>query len=395
MPLLNFQWSSPRIQGACRRLKDAYDRRPGHEVPVFELGCRLPAPEGPPPRTRSQLDKLLRDAVAWANGLAAIDQDWPPMINTLNGVPHVPQAFGCKIVLGARDVPWAEPAVGDINEVYRLKPAKPGQTPLLRLLGRWIDFAQRKLGTDVPFWTMDLQSPFSAAEQILGPDLLFTSMFDDPKALHHLLRMITDYSIEMLQWHIGQMEHPGFPGRNFPSISESIGICLADDTPLIMLGAAHYREFALPYNSRIAEAFGGVHIHSCGNYAHNLDNLLAIPGIRSIQVHAGPSEFALPASAAEDHPFNRARREVAILVDSTPVSLGDAYRGRARRMYEDYVLPRLKSGDLDGLILQSCGPGGPEDGDGPSANPGGTQVQPPLSRFSRAVDWVRRQVARG
>jgi hypothetical protein len=374
MTLLNFQWSEARIQASCRRLRDAYGRKPGHEVPVFELGYRLPAPDAPPPQTQSELERLLGDAVAWANGLAAIDQDWPPMINTLNGVPHVPQAFGCNIVRGARDVPWAEPAVGDIMQVYHLKPAPPGTTPLLRLLSEWIDFAQRRLGADVPFWTMDLQSPFSVAEQVLGPDLLFTSMFDNPKALHHLLGMIADYSIEMLQWHIAQMEHPGFPGRNFPSLSENIGICLADDTPLIMLGPDHYREFSLPYNARIARAFGAVHIHSCGNYAHNLDNLLATPGIRSIQVHAGPNEFLLPATAQDDHSLNRARAKVTYLVDFTPVSLGDAYRGRPRAMYEEYVLPRLKSGNLDGLILQSCGPAG--------------------SGSDSAVDWVRRQVAR-
>jgi hypothetical protein len=375
MPLLNFKWDCPRIQASCRRLKDAYDRKPGHEVPVFDIAHRLPVPDAPPPHTRSEMDRLLYDAVAWANGIAAIDQDWPPMINTLNGVPHVPQAFGCKIVYAARDVPWAQPALGDIMQVYHLKPTKPGQTPLLRLLSEWIDYAQRKLGTEVPFWTMDLQSPFSLAEQILGPDLLFTSMYDHPKALHHLLQMATDYSIEMLQWHIAQMEHPGFPGRNFPSISQNIGICLADDTPLIMLGPDHYREFALPYNSQIARAFGAVHIHSCGNYAHNLDNLLAIPGIRSIQLHAGESEFPLPASARDDHPLNRARQRVTYLVDFTEVSLGDAYRGRARQMYEEYVLPRLRSGNLDGLILQGCGP--------PVPGPGS------------AVDWVRQQVARG
>ena len=374
MTLLSFDWNSPQIQASCRRIRDAYARKPGHQVPVFELGYRRPEDSGPPPQTASQMEKLLHEAVAWANGLAALDQDWPPFINTLNGVPQVPQAFGCKIVYGAREVPWAEPALTDIAQVYHLRPTKPMATPLLRLLSEWIDFAQRKLGTDVPFWTMDLQSPFSVAEQVLGPDLLFTSMYDNPKALHQLLRMITDYSIEMLQWHISQMEHPGFPGRNFPSISDSIGICLADDTPLVMLGGEHYREFSLPYNAQIATAFGGAHIHSCGNYAHNLDNLLAIPGVRSIQLHAGPSEFALPATAEEDHPLNRARGKVTCLVDYTPVSMGDPYRGRARQMYEEYVLPRLKTGSLDGLILQSCGPaeGGPDN----------------------AVDWVRAQVAR-
>jgi hypothetical protein len=369
--LLTFKWNSTQIQASCKRLKDAYDRKPGHQVPVADGGIRIPVPDAPPPESRTQMEKLLYDAVAWANGLASLDQDYPPVIETLNGVPHVPEAFGCMVVYGTGNVPWTYPAVSDINQVYELKPMKVTEAPLLCLLRKWIDYAQRKIGTDVPFWTMDLQSPFSVAEQVLGPDILFTAMYDAPKALHHLLGMITDYSIEMLADHIAQMEHPGFPGRNYPSISDNIGVCLADDTPLIMLSPDHYREFSLPYNSRIALAFGGLHIHSCGNYTHNLDNLLAIPNVRSIQLHAGDAEFPLPQTPHEDHPFNRARDKVTCWVDITDVSLGDAYRGRCRQMYQEYVLPRLKAGNLDGLILQSCGPATAE-----------------------TIAWVRQQVAR-
>jgi hypothetical protein len=169
--------------------------------------------------------------------------------------------------------------------------------------------------------------------------------------------MITDFSIEFMRRHIAQIEHPGFPGRNFPSIADDIGICIADDTPLIMLSPEMYREFALPYNSRIGEAFGGVHLHSCGDYRHNLDNALAIANLRSIQLHAGPGEFPLPETPDEDAALNRARGRVAMFVDTGGVARGDEFRGRPRRHYEEYVLPRLLNPAPAGLILQSCGTG--------------------------------------
>ena len=354
MPSLAFNPHSEQIRTASRRLLQAYSRTPGHQIPI--VAPSVPHVEYSEAEKIDDLDKMLEASVSWANALAVIDNDWPPMINTYCGVVHVAEAFGCKIIRG--DSLWTEPAVGDISEVWSLKPLPVEESPLIRRLFEWVDYAQRKAGTDVPIWTMDVQSPFSVAGQVVGGTELFTACITHPKEVHHLCRMITDFSIEMMRKHTERMENPGFPGRNFPSIPEDIGICLADDTPLVMLGPDMYGEFALPYNAEIAKAFGRVHIHSCGNYAHNLDNLLRIPGIRSIQAHAGPGEFPLPASAKEDHPFNRARKRVAYFIDANDVTLGDEYRNRPKDHYEEYVLPRLKAGgELKGLILQSCGVG--------------------------------------
>jgi hypothetical protein len=167
--------------------------------------------------------------------------------------------------------------------------------------------------------------------------------------------MVTDYWIELMQKHLAQIEHPCFPGRNFPSIDEKIGICIADDTPLVMLSPRMYGEFALPYNIELGEIFGGVHIHSCGDYRTNLDNLLRIPTLRSIQLHAGTGEFPLPENAEEDCVFNRARRAVTCFVDCNNVAAGGDYQGRLKDHYADYVIPRVRAGSLDGIILQSPG----------------------------------------
>jgi len=376
MPLLTFDPKSDRIALAHKRLAAAYARVPGAEIPIVEPGCHAPLPDGIDPAKLDDLDRLLYEAAAWANGLAASDNDWPPMINTLCGVVFIAEAFGCEVVYGEGGVAWTRPVTTNINDVWKIRPVKCGTSPLIRRLSQWIDYAQRKLGTEVPMWTMDLQSPFSVAAHIVEPTELLASCISNPKAVHHLVNMITDYSIEHMRMHLAEMEHPGFPGRNFPSISDNIGICLADDTPLIMLSPEMYREFALPYNSRIGAEFEGVHIHSCGDYRHNIDNLLAITNIRSIQAHAGPGEFILPDTATEDCPFNRARNKVAWFIDTGQLARGDLYRNDVRRHYAEYTLPRVLDGDTSGLILQSCG-----TGDGvPDAN--------------SALAWTRSQVAR-
>jgi hypothetical protein len=371
------RFDSERVESARRRLRAAYHRQSDEEVPVVEpdVSASLLTTQD----TLEDLDKMLEQAVRWASNLAATDNDWPPVLLTYCTVAMAPEAFGCRVSLPPGQSPWAHHAVTDMSGVWSLRPMPLTEAPMIRRQFEWIDYAQRKLGTAIPMWTPDIQSPFSVAAQIVEPNELFIACIENPKAVHHLCRMVTDFLIELTQAVLARMDHPGFPGANFPCISENIGLCLADDTPLIMLSPAMYEEFALPYNSRIGRVFGGIHIHSCGDYQHNLDNLLKITNARSIQLHAGPGEFPLPMTAAEDCAFNRARGQVTCFVDTNDISRGDEYRGRHRRHYAEYVLPRLCSSPLTGCILQSCGC--PANAD--------------LQEVDAALAWTRRQLRIG
>ncbi len=374
MNLLNFNPDSGRINAAYKRLKSAYERNGHQRVPVVE-----PAVEADLLTTRQTLtdmELMLVKAVRWANNLAATDNDWPPVILGYCGVVMVAEAFGCEVVFTPGESPWAKHAVNNISNVWHLKPAAPLETPTIRRQFEWTDYAQRMLGTQVPMWTLDIQSPFSVAAQIVEPNELMTACITNPKAVHHVCNMITEYSIDMMESLLRKTERPGYPGANFPCICENIGLCLADDTPLIMLSPAMYEEFALPYNCRIAEAFGGMHVHSCGDYRHNLDNVLRIANVRSIQLHAGPGEFPLPENAQQDGPFNRARKHLTCFVDVNDVARGDKYKGRYREHYQEYVLPRICSGDMKEFIIQSCGC---PQGDG-------------LDRVNEQLKWTRTQL---
>jgi hypothetical protein len=352
-----FDPSNARIALAHRRLRDAYARVPGAEVPIVDPAPRTAGTRYSVLECYNDFTKMAANAVAWAEGMAATDNDWPPFIDTFCGVVMIAEVFGCPVEWES-DVAWTKPILTDISQAWDLTPRPLATSPMVKRLADWVDYAQREIGTDLPLWTMDVQSPFSVAAHLIDAQELMMACYTDPDAVHHLCRMITDVSIAQMQAHIAQMEHPGFPGRNFPSISDRIGICIADDTPLVMLSPEMYREFALPYNAEVGAALGGIHIHSCGNYRPTLDALLETPGLRSIQLHAGVGEFPLPATADADDPFNRARTRLTYLVDSNPISVGDAFTGKMQDHYTAYVLPRLTNTDRTGLILQSCGTSG-------------------------------------
>ncbi|MGC8778258.1 MAG: hypothetical protein ACP5Q4_06225, partial [Candidatus Caldatribacteriaceae bacterium] len=55
---------------------------------------------------------------------------------------------------------------------------------------------------------------------------------------------------------------------------------------LALLSPKLYREFALPYLTRLSQTFGGVFIHSCGNFVHNLPVLREVKGLRGVNFGA-------------------------------------------------------------------------------------------------------------
>ncbi|MDD4002573.1 MAG: uroporphyrinogen decarboxylase family protein [Clostridia bacterium] len=278
--------------------------------------------------------------------------DNPMFVNTFCSIGMVAEAFGCEIEIPEEKMPWVHRVV-KTEDVYSIVPKKISQLAYYKRQREWVDYAQRKIGVDLPYWSLDIQSPFSVAAQVLGTEELLIACYDDPAAVHHLLRMITDVTIDLHDDHMRQMEHPGYPGRNFPSISKNIGICIADDTPLIMLSGDMYREFALPYNSELGRHYGGVHIHSCGAYMNNMDRVLEIENVRSVQLHAGPGEYVLPEKAGEDCAFVRAMQKAAMFIDTNAISRSDRWAKRPIAFYEEYLLPRLRQNTPKWLMLEA------------------------------------------
>jgi len=69
-----------------------------------------------------------------------------------------------------------------------------------------------------------------------------------------------------------------------------LGIRISDDTAAVM-SPRSYREFGVPYNKRLSDAFGGIVVHSCGDIGHVLPAMLEIPGLRGIDLVAPQNDW--------------------------------------------------------------------------------------------------------
>ena len=113
------------------------------------------------------------------------------------------------------------------------------------------------------------------------------------------------------------------------------GIWFSDDDAVLM-SPATYREFVVPYNSRILTTFGGGCIHYCGNATHQAENFLATEGLRAINTYTLYHLQAFRALKAKLQ-----GRIVLFACDFTALD------------YEDYFRELLDGLATDGLVILS------------------------------------------
>jgi len=114
-----------------------------------------------------------------------------------------------------------------------------------------------------------------------------------PREVHHLLGLVTDLMIEF-----GRAQRAlvrGFGAEFVPSgfqpwLPDGRGLSVANDVG-VMLSPALHDEFSVPYLNRLSEAFGGVYIHSCGDWTHLFSSLEKVRGLRGLEFGASEAPY--------------------------------------------------------------------------------------------------------
>jgi hypothetical protein len=104
------------------------------------------------------------------------------------------------------------------------------------------------------------------------------------------MRLVTDLIVKYVKEQ--RARSPEFIPCHFPPIwlPEGRGIAISDDG-LAVIGARLYEEFCLPYVNELSEEFGGIVIHSCGNFVHQFDNLAKVHNLRGLNFGATETPF--------------------------------------------------------------------------------------------------------
>ena len=253
---------------------------------------------------------------AYLEQLTEIEDDFVPYLMPWFGTGVAASAFGCRV----KFVPGQDPAIDPscypvqtrehIRQLRTPEPETDGLMPRVLAFQRYM-----KAHSFLPVGITDFQGPLTTANQLMGYDKLVYLMADDPVAAHELMDKVTE---ALIVWVCKQKEviserltecaggHQIYYGTN-------AGVWFSDDDAVLM-SARFYREFVVPYNERILQAFGGGSIHFCGKGSHQADNFLATGGLRAINNYTlcNPADFHILKQKLEG-------RLAAFACDYTPL----------------------------------------------------------------------------
>lgn len=221
-----------------------------------------------------------------------LDDDFVPHLQPQQGVTVFASAFGCQVDFFGHTMPWAHPviAAGDPPEKVYDPPTPAVTDGQLGTILEFTDYFAAETKRRYPLALTDLQGPLDSAYLVWEPGAFMVAMYTNPREVHHLMRLVTDLIVRFVKEQ--RARSPEFLPCHWPPLwlPDGRGISVSDDC-LAVLSPQLYREFALPYLNELSEEFGGVFVHSCGDFSHQLDNLAKVHDLRGINFGVTETPF--------------------------------------------------------------------------------------------------------
>jgi len=304
-----------RIAASKKRLKALWDGKPyDGRIPYVLWG--LPpgeVPELPEGLTDNERELVVQLASIIAHSVW--EDDYVPGL--VPGVRQViiPSYFGSEEEFASASL-RVKPIIRKPMDVYELPEVGFGPgTPGGEMLERMRYFREKTRG-QLPIYEADLQGPFSVASQIWGVEAFLLAVLDYPTEVHYLLQRTTDAIITYARLMREAAEGDWIPFHCMPAVwfPEEKGIAVSEDL-MAVVSPKIFREFMRPYLEQLADAFGGVFVHSCGSINHVIKELNELRGL--VGVNFSSVETDLRSLAKE------ARESMVLVVHQSPVNRTD------------------------------------------------------------------------
>lgn len=249
-----------------------------------------------PDTVRSRLlnpDKFLQAQLIEIEGQSRLRGDFVPSLCPALGVIGIPSAFGCEVIWRENDFPAVRSNIGDDpNQVFELPNPSITDGELGRILAYTRTFVQETEGR-FPIRLTDIQGPLDSAALIMGHNNFLLAMHTHPEAVHHLLQLVTNLTIEFARTQRDVVIAYGaefVPSMFQPWMPDGWGISVSNDE-CVLISVAMHDEFSVPYLNQISEAFGGIYIHSCGNWQHQFSSIEKVRNVRGLEFGASETLY--------------------------------------------------------------------------------------------------------
>jgi hypothetical protein len=237
--------------------------------------------------------KFLAAQLEEIEGQAKLRGDLVPALCPTLGVIAIPSAFGAEVVWWENDFPAVRPVAGlDAANLLGLKKPRLTDGELGRILSHTRAFLDRTEGR-IAVRLADIQGPLDNAALIMGHTAFLEALIASPREVHALLDLVTDLMIEFAAAQRGLVRAAGaefVPSSFQPWLPDGRGLSVANDVG-VMLSPDLHDEFGVPYLNRLSDAFGGVYIHSCGDWTHLFPSLEKVRNLRGLEFGASEAAY--------------------------------------------------------------------------------------------------------
>ncbi len=254
----------------------------GRDYPLYPIAETLHDP------SKMMVNQLLQGFTSLYH-LVDLRTDTPFCLRANMGVTLIASMFGAQIELRGNEQPWVRPLDG-IDAIRALVDAPVPDLDrglLPRALEHYAYFRHLLAGYPkceqaFQLTLPDLQGPFDIAELLWGSDI-FLALYDAPELVDALLRKITDTLLAVygcVQTYVREDIRPDGQYQHATGVKGKL--LIRSDTSVIMVAPPMYADMILPHDARLAQALGGAGIHFCGDGSRQIDTLLTMPGLQSL-----------------------------------------------------------------------------------------------------------------
>ena len=219
--------------------------------------------------------------------------DFVPTLCPTLGVVGIPSAFGCEVIWWERDFPAVRPVQGAAHALWSNTPLP---SPEAGELGRILEYTRRfctHARSRLPIRVTDIQGPLDSAALIAGHSNFLAAMVDRPAEAHRLLHAVTELTIAFVRRQrevVRSMGAEFVPAMFQPWMPDVFGISVSNDE-CVMISAEMHDEFCVRYLNMLSEEFGGIYIHSCGDWRHQIPSLKHVRNLRGLEFGASETPF--------------------------------------------------------------------------------------------------------
>ena len=209
-------------------------------------------------------EEMVRLAVDIIGNWEATGANCPPVFIPDFGTVTLAKPWGGQVVTTSDGQIFIEPVSDNIDAVLDIA---PGPNPDVELAVQLYREIVRQTGRqDIRFVAPDFQGSLGTAVQIMEQAAFLMAMHTEPEKVHRLLDLVTTRNIQFMK-DVQARLHVDGGAWPYIWLPQEVGIVVTEDL-MPLLSPATYREFGLPCLRRLSGEFGGLFLHSCGQWTH-------------------------------------------------------------------------------------------------------------------------------